>query len=93
MKREAAVVRDGEVTPITKSWTDGLSGSLAREKITVIGLGLMMVLGLGLRATGLGRIGFAEDEINKLEAVRAYDRGDFTANAEHPFLHPADVPL
>src|SRR5437868_10470614 len=32
------------------------------------------------------RIGFAEDEINKLEAVRAYEHGDITQNAEHPML-------
>jgi hypothetical protein len=46
----------------------------------------MVLAGLGLRVAGLGRVGFAEDEINKLEAVRAYDRGDFSANAEHPML-------
>src|SRR5712672_826162 len=56
------------------------------EKTTVIVIGLMIVMGFGLRLTRLGRIGFAEDEINKLDAVRAYDRGDFTANAEHPML-------
>ncbi len=56
---------------------------------TVAVIGLMIVMGLGLRAAGLGRIGFAEDEINKLEAVRAYDRGDFAANAEHPMLMKA----
>jgi hypothetical protein len=49
----------------------------------------MIVVGFGLRLAGLGRVGFAEDEINKLEAVRAYDRGDFTANAEHPMLMKA----
>jgi hypothetical protein len=59
------------------------------EKVSVVVLGLMIVTGLGLRLAGLGRIGFAEDEINKLEAVRAYDRGDFTANAEHPMLMKA----
>src|SRR6267142_5066980 len=59
------------------------------EKISIVVLGLMIVTGLGLRLAGLGRIGFAEDEINKLEAVRAYDRGDFTANAEHPMLMKA----
>lgn len=46
----------------------------------------MIVLGAGLRLKGLGAVGFAEDEINKVEAARAYDRGDFTANAEHPML-------
>jgi 4-amino-4-deoxy-L-arabinose transferase-like glycosyltransferase len=49
-------------------------------------IGLMIVMGFGLRLTGLGSIGFAEDEINKLDAVRAYDHGDFTSNAEHPML-------
>ena len=37
-------------------------------------------------ALGLGAVGFAEDEINKVDAARAYNRGDFTANAEHPML-------
>ena len=44
------------------------------------------MLGLSLRLSGVGEIGFAEDEINKLEAVRAYGRGDITPNAEHPML-------
>lgn len=50
---------------------------------------LLCALGFGLRGNGLGRIGFAEDEINKLEAVRAYERGDITQNAEHPMLMKA----
>src|SRR5258708_35180997 len=61
------------------------------ESTTVIVIGLMIVIGFGLRLAGLGRIGFAEDEINKLDAVRAYDRGDFTANAEHPVLMKAMI--
>ena len=55
----------------------------------MIVIGIMIVMGFGLRLTGLGRVGFAEDEINKLDAVRAYDHGDFTANAEHPMLMKA----
>jgi len=66
---------------------------LSWEKTTVLVIGLMIVSGLGLRVAGLGRIGFAEDEINKLDAVRAYDRGDFTANAEHPMLMKAMIDL
>src|SRR5205807_3174251 len=38
---------------------------------------------------GLGASGFSEDEINKLRAVEAYRRLDFTANAEHPMLMKA----
>ena len=56
--------------------------ALSWEKTTVMVIGLMIVMGLGLRVAGLGRVGFAEDEINKLDAVRAYDRGDFAANAD-----------
>src|ERR687895_720414 len=59
---------------------------ISSQKVVVGALALMIVLGAGLRLKGLGSIGFAEDEINKVEAARAYDRGDFTANAEHPML-------
>ena len=47
---------------------------------------LLVILGFGLRVTQLGAIGFAEDEMNKLDAVHAYERGDFTANSEHPMV-------
>lgn len=60
--------------------------SLPWSRYAVIVVALMVVGGFGLRAVGLGRIGFSEDEINKLEAVRAYDRGEFALNAEHPML-------
>src|SRR2546423_1456829 len=56
------------------------------QKAAAIALALMIVVGAGLRLKGLGAVGFAEDEINKVDAARAYDRGDFTANAEHPML-------
>ena len=49
-------------------------------------LALLVVLGFGLRVTQLGAIGFAEDEMNKLDAIHAYERGDFSANSEHPML-------
>ncbi|HEY0547127.1 MAG TPA: glycosyltransferase family 39 protein [Pyrinomonadaceae bacterium] len=56
-----------------------------------VALALMFVLGFALRLTGINAIGFAEDEANKLEAVRAYERGDITPNAEHPMLMKALV--
>ncbi len=56
------------------------------QRAAVIAVALMVVIGAGLRLKGLGAVGFAEDEINKVDAARAYDRGDFTANAEHPML-------
>jgi hypothetical protein len=49
-------------------------------------LALLVVLGFGLRITQLEAIGFAEDEINKLDAVHAYEHGDFAANSEHPMV-------
>jgi hypothetical protein len=60
---------------------------LTTAEWTVVGtLTLLLVIGLGLRMNALGAIGFAEDEMNKLDAVHSYQRGDFSANAEHPML-------
>ena len=54
---------------------------------TIIGsLALLVILGFGLRVVQLGAIGFAEDEMNKLNAVHSYQRGDFSANSEHPMV-------
>lgn len=56
----------------------------------VVGLLVLMILvGLGLRVYRLGAIGFAEDEVNKVDAVHAYEQGDITANAEHPMMMKA----
>lgn len=52
-------------------------------------LAIFIVLGFGLRVSRLGGIGFAEDEMNKLDAVEAYSRGDISANAEHPMIMKA----
>ncbi len=52
-------------------------------------LAIFIVLGVGLRVSRLGAIGFAEDEMNKLDAVEAYSRGDISANAEHPMIMKA----
>ncbi|HEV7743360.1 MAG TPA: glycosyltransferase family 39 protein [Pyrinomonadaceae bacterium] len=60
------------------------------SRLVVIGALVVLVLaGLGLRVTQLGAIGFAEDEVNKVDAVHAYERGDITANAEHPMVMKA----
>jgi hypothetical protein len=60
--------------------------TLSDTRMIAIALAMIMTLGFALRLIGLGAIGFAEDEINKVDAVHAYDRGDFTVNAEHPML-------
>src|SRR5258706_6782350 len=84
MKNEVGVTGKAALIPLSAT-------ALSWEKTAVIVIGLMIVIGFGLRLAGLGRIGFAEDEINKLDAVCAYDRGDFTANAEHPMLMKAMI--
>jgi hypothetical protein len=63
----------------------------ALERYAVVVLVVLSVVGFSLRVGGVGRLGLAEDEINKLEAVRAYERGDFTENAEHPMVMKALV--
>jgi Dolichyl-phosphate-mannose-protein mannosyltransferase/Alg9-like mannosyltransferase family len=65
----------------------GLAG--AAERYAVVLLLALAALGFGLRVWGVSHIGLAEDEVNKLEAVRAYTRGDFTENAEHPMVMKA----
>ena len=47
---------------------------------------VLVAVALVLRAAAVGDVGFAEDEMNKLQAIRAYERGDYVANAEHPML-------
>lgn len=83
-----------EIDPRKDPWPavelDRRGGLLASLDWTVIGtLVICVVLGLGLRISNLGAIGFAEDEMNKLDAVRAYERGDISANAEHPMMMKA----
>jgi hypothetical protein len=55
-------------------------------RVVVVVLAILVVFGFALRVNQLGAIGFAEDEVNKVDAVHAYEHGDITANAEHPML-------
>ena len=59
------------------------------ERYAFVALVMLAAAGFALRVGGAARLGLAEDEINKLEAVRAYARGDLTQNAEHPVLMKA----
>jgi len=52
----------------------------------VILVALLVTLAAAVRLDRLGAVGFSEDEINKIRAVRAYQQHDFSANAEHPML-------
>jgi hypothetical protein len=60
--------------------------ALVGERGVMLALAALVVLGFGLRLSGISAIGFAEDEVNKVNAVRAYEHGDITPNAEHPML-------
>jgi Dolichyl-phosphate-mannose-protein mannosyltransferase len=51
-----------------------------------VALALIVALGFVLRARELGKAGLNEDEVNKVQAARAYLRGDFFVNLEHPML-------
>jgi 4-amino-4-deoxy-L-arabinose transferase-like glycosyltransferase len=70
-----------------QSWKiDRLSLVGSLEWSIIASLVILVVLGFSLRVNQLGASGFAEDEMNKLDAVRAYQHGDFTANGEHPMV-------
>jgi hypothetical protein len=66
--------------------SDRLSLAANIDLTVVLSLALLVLLGFGLRVSQLNSIGFAEDEMNKLNAVASYEHGDFAANAEHPML-------
>lgn len=74
----------------TQSISDSSEGAAVKFDSTII-VALIMLLAVGLcfRVAKLDAIGFAEDEVNKVDAIRAYEKGDITANAEHPMLMKA----
>ncbi len=49
-------------------------------------LATIVAIGFGFRAYGLSAAGLSEDEVNKVDAARAYLAGDFSKNLEHPML-------
>lgn len=65
-------------------YTEGADVRFERPVIAV--LVLLILVGLAFRVVKLDAIGFAEDEVNKVNAVESYERGDITANAEHPMM-------
>jgi hypothetical protein len=62
----------------------GLFDQLERHKPLVIFC--IVILAFCVRAYRLDAAGLSEDETNKVFALRAYEQGDFTVNAEHPML-------
>ncbi|HKQ51271.1 MAG TPA: glycosyltransferase family 39 protein [Pyrinomonadaceae bacterium] len=89
MSRSVEVERVGAEATASREVVRRGMGLLVGERGVVLALALLVVLGLGLRLNGVSAVGFAEDEINKLNAVRAYATGDIRPNAEHPMLMKA----
>jgi dolichyl-phosphate-mannose-protein mannosyltransferase len=56
-----------------------------KESKTLVVL-VTVALAFVFRVYKLDATGLAEDEANKVFAVRAYDQGDFSVNAEHPMI-------
>jgi hypothetical protein len=75
---------DADAAPRGVAPERSLSGY--RAPGVALALALCVLIGFGLRLSGISSVGFAEDEINKIEAVRAYEQGDISPNAEHPML-------
>ena len=70
-----------------QTWRIERFGRVGALEWPVIGsLAFLVILGFGLRIHQLGASGFAEDEMNKLNAIRSYEHGDFAANGEHPMV-------
>jgi len=59
---------------------------ISERSVFVLLLILAAGFGFYVRLCGLSQIGLAEDEVNKILAVREYQRGVFSGNAEHPML-------
>ncbi|HSO73959.1 MAG TPA: glycosyltransferase family 39 protein [Blastocatellia bacterium] len=62
----------------------GFFDLLEHRKLLVVFL--LVAVGLSARVIRLDEASLAEDEANKIFAIRAYHQGDFTANAEHPMV-------
>lgn len=62
----------------------GLFDRLERKKLLVIIF--TVAIAFFARAYQLGSQSMAEDEANKMFALRAYEQGDFTVNTEHPMV-------
>jgi hypothetical protein len=60
------------------------------RKVAIATLTLLILIGFGLRVSGLSAEGLSEDELNKLQAVADYrEHGLTSANGEHPLLMKA----
>lgn len=63
-----------------------MDGAQLAGKAGIVRLVLLFLLALLVRLPALDAYGFSDDEMHKLDAVRAYQRGDVLADPEHPML-------
>ncbi|HXF04776.1 MAG TPA: glycosyltransferase family 39 protein [Blastocatellia bacterium] len=59
---------------------------MSRRRMQVVGVILLTLIALGFRVHRLGAVGLSEDEARKVQAARAYLKGTFIVNTEHPML-------
>lgn len=72
-------------------FADSGARSISRS-LVMITLVVLVLGGFAFRARGLGVEGFADDELNKLDAVQEWRTKGLTgANGEHPFLMKAVI--
>ncbi|MEW6130898.1 MAG: glycosyltransferase family 39 protein [Acidobacteriota bacterium] len=81
---ERLEVSCAELQHPTEEIRTGLFQKLESKKILLAIF--ITLLAFGLRVYKLDAAGLSEDETNKVFAMRAYERGDFTVNTEHPML-------
>jgi hypothetical protein len=82
-------VREGGLAPALCSLKTETKMKIHPTTAQICAMAALVIIGLAFRVSHLGAIGLAEDEVNKVDAVHAYERGDITANAEHPMLMKA----
>ncbi|HKY04316.1 MAG TPA: hypothetical protein VJQ56_05480, partial [Blastocatellia bacterium] len=70
-------------SPVTRPRA-GLIARLERRRVIIVIAAVL--LAFCVRVYRLDAAGLAEDESNKIFAVRSYEQGDFTVNADHPML-------
>ncbi len=56
------------------------------EHRKLIVLAALTLIAFAVRVYQLDAAGLAEDETNKMFAIRSFEQGDFTANADHPMI-------
>jgi hypothetical protein len=73
-----------DLSQISSQTRIGFFDRLEQKKLIIILI--LVAVGFSARAIRLDEASLAEDEANKIFAIRAYRQGDFTANGEHPML-------